>query len=276
MFNKEKRQNFRAAVSAELREHKSSFIVFSILRALVIAVMIHQVIIGEFENVYLCLLTLLLLFVPSIVQVHFKIELPPTLEIIILCFIYAAEILGTINSFYVIIPFWDVLLHTINGFLAAAIGYSLIWLLNNNDRQHINLSPLYLCLVAFCFSMTIGVIWEFFEYGLDLFFNMNTQRDTLITTFNSGLIDPANFNGSSTIKDINSVVINGTPLSAKGYIDIGLIDTIEDMFVNLVGALVFSIFGFFYARSKTNKHVEHFIPLKKEKHRNYLEPENRT
>lgn len=272
---KKVRQNYREAVQAELKEHKSSFIVFSVLRASILVILVHQIITGHFENVYLYVLTLMLLFVPSLIQVQFKIEIPPVLEIIIMCFIYAAEILGTINSFYDIIPFWDTMLHTLNGFLAAAIGFSLVWLLNDSETQDINLSPIYLCVVAFCFSMTIGVIWEFAEFGMDQLFQMDHQRDTIVSTVNSRLLDTSVFGASQTVNDIQDVVINGQSVGVGGYIDIGLIDTMKDMFVNLVGALVFSIFGYFYARYKRNSQIENFIPRKKDKDKDYVDPKNR-
>ena len=82
-----------------------------------------------------------------------------------LLFIFSAEILGEISSFYVLFPFWDTTLHTLNGFLAAAIGFSLVDLLNRSDRVKFDLSPLFLSITAFCFSMTIGVLWEFFEFA---------------------------------------------------------------------------------------------------------------
>ena len=156
-----------AALSMELREHRSSFIVYFTLRILVIATLVLQLLNRNYENVFLCALTLLLLVMPSLVQVTFKVELPTTLEIIILVFIFAAEILGEISEFYLVFPFWDTVLHTVNGFLAAAIGFSLVDLLNRSERTVFNLSPLFTAIVAFCFSMTIGVVWEFFEFGMD-------------------------------------------------------------------------------------------------------------
>ena len=143
---KEKKQNgyFRhmaEAIKMELREHKSSFMVYLILRILVIVMLVLQVLNQNYENVFLCILTLLLLIVPSFVQVTFKIELPTTLEIIVLFFIFAAEILGEINEFYLLFPFWDTVLHTLNGFLAAAIGFSLVDLLNRSERTVFHLSP---------------------------------------------------------------------------------------------------------------------------------------
>lgn len=274
-MGKGKWRNYFEAVNTEIKEHRSSFIVFSILRASIIGFMILQIFQGRYENLFLYTITLLMLFMPSIIQVQFKIEIPPVLEIIIFCFIYAAEILGTINSFYNIIPFWDTMLHTLNGFLAAAIGYSLVWLLNDSDRQHVRLSPFYLCLVAFCFSMTIGVIWEFMEFGMDMVFGMDHQRDTIVQVVNSRLLDPEVFGVDKTIANVQEVMINGKPMGLGGYLDIGLIDTMKDMFVNLIGAVVFSIFGYFYARYQTNKSIENFIPRKKDKDKDYLDPVNR-
>ena len=92
------------ALNMELHEHKSSFIVYVVLRALVILAMILQIFNKNYENVFLCVLTLALLIVPSFVQVNFKIELPTALEIIILLFIFSAEILGEIQSYYIKFP----------------------------------------------------------------------------------------------------------------------------------------------------------------------------
>lgn len=187
-------RNMWKAMQMELREHKSSFLVYFILRILVIVVMVLQIFNRNYENVFLCILTLLLLIVPSLVQVTMKIELPTTLEIIILVFIFSAEILGEIREFYILFPFWDTVLHTLNGFLAAAIGFSLVDLLNRSDRMMFQLSPLFTAIVAFCFSMTIGVIWEFFEFGMDHFFALDMQKDTIVHTISSVMLDPAGVN----------------------------------------------------------------------------------
>ena len=108
MSSKKKyRENFKKAVKMEIREHKSSFAVYMIIRSIVFLVMIRQAFNGNYENVFMCILTLLLLTVPSFIQVRFRIELPKTLEIIILLFIFSAEILGEVNEFYLKIPYWD-------------------------------------------------------------------------------------------------------------------------------------------------------------------------
>ena len=264
-------KNLSAALYMELREHKSSFIVYFTLRLLVIAVMILQLIDRNYENVFLCALTLLLLIIPSLVQVTFKVELPTTLEIIILVFIFAAEILGEISEFYLVFPFWDTVLHTINGFLAAAIGFSLVDLLNRSERTMFNLSPLFMSIVAFCFSMTIGVIWEFFEFGMDTIIGYDMQKDTVIHTLRSVTLDPAGRNVPYVIKDITETSVNGQELGLGGYLDIGLIDTMQDLIVNFIGAAVFSVIGFFFVKNRGKGKVAwRFIPRRKAKDRDFL------
>lgn len=260
------------ALGMELREHKSSFLVYFVLRALVIIMMIMQLFNQNYENVFLCVLTLLLLVIPSFVQMEFKIELPTALEIIILLFIFAAEILGEIKSFYIRYPMWDTLLHTMNGFLAAAIGFSLVDILNRSEKVKFELSPIFMALVAFCFSMTIGVLWEFFECGMDLFLGFDMQKDTIVNSISSVMLDPTGGNTPYSIDNITSVVINGKDLGLGGYLDIGLLDTMKDMFVNFIGAVVFSIIGFFYVKNRgKGKFARRFIPHRKKANADFLQ-----
>lgn len=259
------------ALKMELREHKSSFLVYVILRALVIFVMILQIFNRNFENVFLCILTLVLLVVPSFIQVNLKIEFPTGLEIILLFFIFAAEILGEIQAYYIKIPEWDTALHTVNGFLMAAIGFSLVDILNRNERFSIKLSPLYVALGAFCFSMTIGIIWEFFEFAMDCFFGLDMQKDTVVHSISSVMLDPTGGNHPTVIKDITDVVVNGENLGLRGYLDIGLIDTMQDLFVNFIGAVVFSIIGYFYVKNRgKGKFTRRLIPRPKKEEYDYL------
>ena len=269
---KQYKKAFKEAMAKELREHRSSFLVFSVLRLLVLATLVRQVMLANYEGTFFCALTILLLYVPSWVQVKLRVELPPPLEITILCFIFAAEILGEVNAFYERIPGWDTMLHTLNGFLAAAVGFSLVMLLNDDERLTFHLSPLFLALVAFCFSMTIGVLWEFFEFGMDFFLGTDMQRDTVVHAIHSSFLDPTRSNKVVTIPAISDVVINGESLGVGGYLDIGIIDTMKDLFVNFIGAVVFSITGFFYARSKgrTRTPAQSFVPSKKTEEQDYL------
>lgn len=268
----QEKRSFRQAMNKELREHRSSFFVFYILRFLVLVVLVRQAFMRNYESMFFCILTILLLYVPSWVQVKLRIELPPALEITILCFIFAAEILGEVNAFYVKIPNWDTMLHTLNGFLAAAVGFSMVLLLNDDERLTFDLSPLFLALVAFCFSMTIGVLWEFYEFGMDYFLGADMQKDTVIHALHTVALDTTRTNKVVTIPNIQDVVINGESLGLGGYLDIGIIDTMKDLFVNFIGAVVFSVTGFFYARSKGEKRTpaQSFVPSKKTEETDYL------
>lgn len=247
-------------------QNKTTLTVYLILRGLIILAMIRAVFRQEYQNVFLCGLSLVLLVMPSIVAHKLEIVLPSTLEVIILLFVFAAEILGELNSFYVRVPHWDTMLHTINGFLCAAIGFALVDMLNRNDRFSIQLSPAYLALVSFCFSMTVGVLWEFFEFAGDYFLALDMQKDTVVNAINSVNFDPTMTNTVVRIKDIADVIIvhsDGTreALGLGGYLDIGLYDTMKDLLVNLIGATVFSIIGYFFVKQKgKGKVAPRFIP----------------
>ncbi|MBQ9990496.1 MAG: hypothetical protein IJP31_06100 [Lachnospiraceae bacterium] len=255
MAGKEKRHEFWKKVQIELTENRSTFLVYSGMRVVVILMMVLQFFNHNYENTFLCLLTLVLMMMPSILQVTLKIEFPTTLEIIILCFIFAAEILGEIQSFYIHFPYWDTILHTLNGFLCAAIGFSLVEILNRHKRIQFNLSPVFLAIVAFSFSMTIGVLWEFFEFAMDTFFKLDMQKDTVVNMISSTYLDPTKHNLRVLIPGIEEVAINGEPLGVGGYLDIGLIDTMMDLVVNFIGAFVFAIMGYFYMKHQNRKNV---------------------
>lgn len=267
-----KKDIMKRAIKMEMREHRSSFIVYMVLRALVILMMILQIFNKNYENVFLCALTLLLFIVPSFIQVNLRIELPSALEITILLFIFAAEILGEIQAYYIKFPFWDTVLHTINGFLMAAIGFALADILNRSKRISFQLSPVFLAIVAFCFSMTIGVLWEFFECSMDMFFGLDMQKDTILNSISSVMLDPTGGNTPTSIRNITSVTVNGQDLGLGGYLDIGLLDTMKDLFVNFIGAVVFSIIGYFYVKNRgKGKFAKRFIPQVKNKSTDYLQ-----
>ena len=259
--NKTRRERRR-----ELYANKATLTVYLVLRVLVILTLVRSFLRGECESVLLSGLTLVLLILPSIFSRSLNIELPSTLEVIILLFIFAAEILGEINSFYLRVPNWDTMLHTMNGFLCAAIGFALVDMLNRSDRFSFKLSPVYLALVAFCFSMTVGVLWEFFEYTGDRFFGFDMQKDTVVHAIKTVELDPTRSNKVVTISDISDVIIvhsDGTQeaLGLGGYLDLGINDTMKDLFVNFVGAVVFSVIGYFYVKEKgKGRFASRFIP----------------
>lgn len=259
MFRKPKKEN-------PFYKNKTTLTVYLVLRGLVIFVLIRSLLRREYQSMFLCALSLVLMVLPSIISKKLKIVLPSTLEIIILLFIFAAEILGEIHSFYVRIPNWDTMLHTINGFLCAAIGFCLVDMLNRNDQFSFKLSPLYLAIVSFCFSMTVGVLWEFYEFGVDQLLGMDMQKDTVVHVINSVNLDPTRSNTVIHIQDIVDTIVvhsDGTQesLGLGGYLDLGIIDTMKDLLVNFIGAVVFSTIGYFYVKQEgKGKVANRFIP----------------
>ena len=163
---------------------------------------------------FLCILTLLLLLAPAFIQVQFRIELPSVLEVIVLVFVFSAEILGEISSFYEIFPFWDT----------------------------------------------------------DQLFGFDMQKDAIVHSISSVMLDPTHTNHAIRINDITQVTVNGQDLGLGGYLDIGLIDTMEDLVVNFIGAVVFSVFGFLYVKNRGKKDsiISRFVPRRKSADRDYL------
>jgi len=256
-------------IKCSIKSKKKVATIYLILRTLVIICMLLEFFRGDIFNAFLCLLSLILFILPYFIEKRFKIDLPNTLEVIIMLFIFSAEILGEINNFYGIIPYWDSILHTLNGFLAAAVGFALFDLLNDSVKG-IHLSPIFLSIVAFCFSMTIGILWEFFEYGMDKYFNMDMQKDEIINSISSVKLNNDN-NETIIIDNIKYSAIYNVDKNNEekitiinnGYLDIGLHDTMKDLFVNFIGAFIFSIFGYLYIHNKEKyKFIDNFIPVK--------------
>lgn len=245
------------------------FVLYFVLRALVLVTLVRSAFLGHYEHMMLCVLTLVLLLVPSLIEHTLDIELPDLLESIILLFIFAAEILGEIDAFYIRIPFWDTILHTTWGFLCAGIGFALFDILNRSDSSKIKLTPLYMAVSAVAFSMCIGACWEIFEYLADSFIGVDMQKDTLVQTINTVWLDPTNSNVTIPVRDIVSTQItlaSGEVIQIPGgYLDIGIHDSMADLIVNLIGALVFAVIGFAYVKTRdSNSLAARFIPRVRE------------
>lgn len=235
----------------KLRESKRlTLLVFVALRIAIIFCMFRQLFRQNYQDVLLCFLSLAVMSFPALLHIKLRLRLPSGLEIAVAAFVFAAEILGEISNFYGQFPFWDTMLHTINGFLAAAIGFNVIDLLNSHVKG-VNLTPLFVALVSFCFSMTVGVLWEFFEFGGDRLARLDMQKDWIVQSISTVTLDPEQDNNTITIDGIAYTVLydqEGTELAVikGGYLDIGIIDTMKDLIVNMVGALVFSFLGYLY------------------------------
>ena len=236
-------------MSTNMKARKNRTKIQMVLTLIVVFSVIRQFFLGNYHNMFLGILTLILFMVPQFLDKKLSVTIPVGLETVILIFIFSAEILGEINAFYVKIPIWDSILHTTNGFLMAAIGFALIDLFNRSEKFSNKMSPYFVAFFAFCFSMTVGVLWEFFEFSMDQFFGLDMQKDWIVTAINSVKLNPTGANVPIHV-DVQSVVINGEQWNIGGYLDIGLIDTMKDLIVNFIGAVVFSIIGILYLKNR--------------------------
>lgn len=193
------------------RKNKSSMIITNLVRILLIVLFIRNIIIGNHDQDFIIVLTFLLTYYPSILEKSFGVYLPNTLQIVITLFIFAAQVLGEIHGFYDKITWWDTMLHTTSGVVLGIIGFLFVYLLNEKGNKNVNLSPAFVILFAFCFAITMGVFWEFFEFGADRIFGFNMQKFRL--------------EGQD-----------------------GLVDTMCDLIVDAIGAIVACIGGYIYIK----------------------------
>ena len=133
---------------SSLKQNYKKGLLHSVLSFIVTAIMVINFLNKDYYTVFLCALNLIMFYIPAFIGRTFKVKLTKELHVTILLFIFSGSILGEIASFYTYIPWWDTMLHTVNGFLMAAIGFAMIDILNNSPRFHISLSPIFVAFVA--------------------------------------------------------------------------------------------------------------------------------
>lgn len=194
---------------------KSSMIITNLVRLALILTYIRGWFMHDHSQDFLIILTFVMTYYPSVLEKRFGVYLPNTLQIIITLFIFAAQVLGEMNNFYDKIPWWDTMLHATSGTILGLLGFMFVYLLNKNSESNVKLSPIFVVLFAFCFAITMGVFWEFFEYGSDRLLGYNMQKFRM----------PG--------QD-------------------GLVDTMEDLIVDTIGAIVACVFGWLYIKQEND------------------------
>ena len=251
-MEKAKKLSFFSKLKIIIENNKAKCILHGILKAHTLFCLVWNLCVGNWLCFGYSVITLLLFLIPTLVQIGFKIELPFSLEAVIMLFIWAAMVLGDVYDWYVVFEHWDTFLHTVTGFVAAAVGIGLINIMNKDDNSALKLSPFFVAVFCFAFSMMIGAMWELFEYCIDLTGFTNMQKDTLLPSLKFAVdgIDGPVSGFVNNISEMQFILEDGTVVAPgiMGYIDMGLIDSIEDMFVNFIGALVFSVIAFLYVK----------------------------
>ena len=240
-----------------MKQRKFLIVFRSILRILVFPMLICQILAGKTGYVYLCVLTLVLMELPGWTERRLGVAFPGTMEALLLLFIFSSEILGEIRGCYVRYPCWDLILHGFSGFFFASVGYVLPEL---TDRLGSGEKCTFRLIFAVCFSLSVGVLWEFVEWGADAVFGLDMQKDSVINTLHSVCLSPGEENRVGILCNIRKTVMilaDGSIRTMEGYLDIGLHDTMEDLLADLAGAAVFGFLsrGKFFAANMIPKFV---------------------
>lgn len=149
-------------------------------------------------------------------------EWPPEFEVLTILFIFASLFLGEIGGYYERFWWWDVMLHTASGLLLGILGFLLVYVLNSQPNVRLHMSPSFVALFAFMFAVAVGAIWEIFEFTMDSLFGTNMQKPML---------------GDAS----------------------GLTDTMFDLIVDALGALVIAVIGYAYMKQDTHSFIEKWI-----------------
>lgn len=160
-----------------------------------------------------CLLGIIALALPTLISHKWKLEIPSGIYILYVLFLYCSIFLGEVGSFYYAVPNWDTCLHAFSGAMIGALGFSVIRLLNEEESIHMKLSPLFVAVFSFCFSLALGAIWEIYEYVVDGVMGLNMQK---------------------------YVTAEGVALTGQTALG----DTMKDIIVDTLGALVISVIGY--------------------------------
>lgn len=166
-----------------------------------------------------CIMGIFAMMLPNFLRRKIGLDIPSFMTVMYAVFLYCAVYLGEVVSFYYIVPHWDTILHIFSGAALGALGFSIVSLLNKSESVSFTLSPIFLALFAFCFALSLGVIWEIYEFSVDYLLHTNMQKYALET-------------GESLIGQE------------------ALMDTMKDLIVDAVGALVMSVIGYISLKYK--------------------------
>lgn len=162
-----------------------------------------------------CLLGIVVMMLPSIIERKWSVPIPDFIYILYYIFLYCAVFLGEVFYFYYLVPHWDTILHIFSGAMLGALGFILVRLLNDNARIHVQLSPFFVALFAFCFALAMGAVWEIYEFTIDSIMQLNMQK--YMTEAGEVLIGREAL--LDTMEDIISDALAALGVSIVGYIN---------------------------------------------------------
>ena len=200
------------------RADKFNFYLTRVIRLALISSFVLGIYNQRWMAVFVSLLTLIMTFLPQLVQKRYRINLPGEFQVIIVLFIYAGIYLGEVRDFYLRYWWWDSMLHAFSGIALGFAGFLILYSLYKTER--LKASPLLIVIFSFFFAVGLGAVWEIFEFGMDSAFGLDMQK----------------------ARNLEEVY---------GYCDtrLGVLDTMYDLILDAIGALVASIGGYFYLKN---------------------------
>ena len=201
------------------RVHRGTLIVLQTIMAVELALLFRD---GQWMNAFLVLAIMATALLPAIIGHRFQVHIPPEFQVLAVVFVFASLFLGEFHSYYARFWWWDIVLHTSSGLLMGILGFLLVYVLNENEHVDLHIRPFFVALFAFLFAVTVGTLWEIFEFGMDRIVGTNMQKPML-----------------------------GDPS--------GLTDTMWDMMVNALGALAISALGARYMKRRQRSFIETWI-----------------
>lgn len=179
-----------------------------------------------------CILGVIAFFLPNIISKKTKIVIPSNMYLLYIIFLYAAVFLGEVRNYFYRVPHWDTILHTCSGAMLGALGFSFVNILNKHEKVHVELSPIFVALFAFGFAITLGVMWEIYEFTFDGLLGLNMQKFALE---------------------------DGTQLIGRAAVA----DTMEDLIVDSIGAFTMALIGYISLKYKKGWIDKLLINIKK-------------
>ena len=201
------------------RIHWGIVLILHVVLSVELAVTIYN---GVWINVFLILAIMSIMLIPIFLGRAFQLDIPSEFQILAIIFVFAAIFLGEIRSYYERWWWWDIVLHASSGLLLGIFGFLLVYVLNENEQAQIHMRPRFVALFAFLFAIAVGAIWEIFEFAVDGLFGTNMQKPML---------------GD----------------------DSGLTDTMWDLIVDTIGALIISVLGWWYMIHPQSSFIEKWI-----------------
>ncbi len=167
---------------------KSFHVLSHIIKVILIIAIIFDILNGKFSQLFITLLTLIFLSLPNLYEKKYNVNIPLEIEVLISIFILGTLFLGENLDYYEKYVYWDVYLHTLSGFLLGLLGFVIVYSIIDSKSKN-SLTPFFVSVFTFSFAVTIGALWEIFEFGMDNFFGLNMQKSGLVDTMWDLIVD---------------------------------------------------------------------------------------